>query len=69
MLNTDQKHLGKVIFIWILCSNHSPLLKEVKEGTWKQKLRERYAEMLLTGLLYVASLACFLSKDHLHGMT
>lgn len=40
MVNTDQKHLREDIFIWISCSDHSPLLKEVKAGTWKQALRE-----------------------------
>lgn len=45
--NIDKKSiLGKRSFTWLSYSNHTPSLKELKAGTWKQEPKQRSTEML-----------------------
>lgn len=57
----DQRHWGGSGFcISLTILNHSPLLRDLRAGGWKQALKLRPRGMLPTGLLLTACSTCFL---------
>jgi len=55
----SERNLVRKGIIWLILPGNSPSLREVKPGTWRQKLMQRPWRNAAYGLLPIACSACF----------
>lgn len=64
---TPESDLGRKELIWLTFPDHSPSLREIRAGAWKQVLKQRPSRTALTGLLPsdFLGILSYSTQDHL----